>query len=1224
MNQEEKNYGNYAFISYKREDEHLAKWLQRKLERYRLPAVIRTETPSAPKYIRPVFRDNTDLTGGVLADNLRRELDDSRFLIVICSPAATRSEWVNKEVQTFIDEGKADHIIPFVVDGTPRAANPAEECFPEALRNLSAEDELLGINVAEVGREKAFIRLVATMLGVKFDSLWQRHKRRIRRLRITAGAVAAVALLAGIFVYDYNRSSYAYFMDYTDSFGSPEGIVEISRDQARHRRGSFEFRYERTPFGQPGAYSWRVAQVTYVNGALRPIDIDADEWTNRSAILRLDYNKDTGKVARHNYCDTKGKVRLRHVLSQRNGVDAAIADLIHSREQLGVGYASAMSSDNGSSRENTSIVRYVYTRDADGHITACSFHANNDSRVEQSRTANPDGIFGYTYTLDSLGRWTSIAYRGLNGETVIDKKGVAERRYKYDTFGNLVEVSNYDLTGSLTLNDELWATIRNETDADGRVTAVRFYDAQNRPTLKKTEAVAAQLRVLDDRGNTIEATYTDIDGKPCNLRSGYCRHTIKYDSHGNRIEAAVFNADGTPGYTEEGAHRYEYSYDKNDNQTEILCFGPDGNLTTISSGFAGVRRSYDDRSNLIEQVSIGIDGKFTTDQDGVAIIQYKYDERDFCIEQSHFGIDEQPANDKNGISRVVMTYDDRGNCLSANLYDADGIPTSNVDGVCSIIMEYDENGNRTSWSGFDAEGKPTYDKTGIHTFRYSYDSRGNKTMATYFDVARHPSLRKDGTAGYKCEYDKAGNCITIVNIDSLGAPVCDNDGIAVYRYKFDSRRNCIERLHFDESGQPTFDGDGIHRSISVYDTRGNQVETAFYDVEGNCVPPKETGFLHAFAEYDSRDRCVRITNRDADGNLTPDVKGSAITENTYDDRGNLVRVRYYGPDGKPVLAAEGYASCVTEYNDRNLAVKTYAYGTDDKPCPVYGDIYSIESDFDEYGNIVALRYLGGNDKPINPQAYGCHRYETKLDKHGNIIEYKAYDTDGNPCMNTSGFSSYKAKYDEYDNRLEIRFFDTTGNPVLSSNDGIAMERTVYDDKGNITEISNYGIDGKLVISTQGWAVQKVTHDRYGNVAELSYFGAENEPIEPFGYHREVRFCDRYGNPVSACYYDKEDKPLGEFIEVPIIISVTSPAFYDSIPLNSIILLVDDWAIGQSRQKLQLLSKRRRSKSRSIIIMTPDGDIRTFSVEHGKIGISWQYTLLEKSQVDALRSQLHPQ
>lgn len=43
----EKNYSRYsniAFISYKREDEVWAKWLQKKLEHYQLPTEIRKNT----------------------------------------------------------------------------------------------------------------------------------------------------------------------------------------------------------------------------------------------------------------------------------------------------------------------------------------------------------------------------------------------------------------------------------------------------------------------------------------------------------------------------------------------------------------------------------------------------------------------------------------------------------------------------------------------------------------------------------------------------------------------------------------------------------------------------------------------------------------------------------------------------------------------------------------------------------------------------------------------------------------------------------------------------------------------------------------------------------------------------------------------------------------------------------------------------------------------------
>ena len=55
---QEKEY--YAFISYKREDEEWAKWLQETLEHYKFPTNQNGRT-DLPKYIRPTFRDVTDL-----------------------------------------------------------------------------------------------------------------------------------------------------------------------------------------------------------------------------------------------------------------------------------------------------------------------------------------------------------------------------------------------------------------------------------------------------------------------------------------------------------------------------------------------------------------------------------------------------------------------------------------------------------------------------------------------------------------------------------------------------------------------------------------------------------------------------------------------------------------------------------------------------------------------------------------------------------------------------------------------------------------------------------------------------------------------------------------------------------------------------------------------------------------------------------------------------------
>lgn len=196
MNQQ-KEY--FAFISYQRKDEEWADWLRSKLVHYRLPSSVRKQDASLPKEIRPIFRDALELAGGVLAKEIETALKQSKFLIVVCSPNSAKSPWVNKEIQTFIDLGREDRIIPFIIDGTPFSDNEDTECFPPALRSLKGEKELLGINIKELSRDAAAIKVVARMFGLKFDMLWQRYEREKKKKRwITIGGVLLFAIAATI------------------------------------------------------------------------------------------------------------------------------------------------------------------------------------------------------------------------------------------------------------------------------------------------------------------------------------------------------------------------------------------------------------------------------------------------------------------------------------------------------------------------------------------------------------------------------------------------------------------------------------------------------------------------------------------------------------------------------------------------------------------------------------------------------------------------------------------------------------------------------------------------------------------------------------------------------------------------------------------------------------------------------------------------------------------
>lgn len=203
----EKGKAYFAFISYSRQDEEWANWLTHELEHYHLPLTINGHQ-KMPKTLRPIFRDIEELSAGNLPQQIHEALESSKHLIVVCSPNSAKSQWVNKEIEEFIKMGRTDLIFPFIIDGNALSGNEETECFPPALRALPKEEERLGANVHEKsnegkefrpckdcpikkdknvvkkqgdindkGRDAAVVKIVAGMLGLRFDILWQRYER---------------------------------------------------------------------------------------------------------------------------------------------------------------------------------------------------------------------------------------------------------------------------------------------------------------------------------------------------------------------------------------------------------------------------------------------------------------------------------------------------------------------------------------------------------------------------------------------------------------------------------------------------------------------------------------------------------------------------------------------------------------------------------------------------------------------------------------------------------------------------------------------------------------------------------------------------------------------------------------------------------------------------------------------------------------------------------------
>ena len=204
-----------AFISYSHRDRKWAEWLHRGIENFRVPKELSNAAEgSALPSLRPVFLDRAELpSSSDLAATVRSALEESAFLIVICSPDAAKSRWVNEEIRTFKSLGRDMKILCLIVSGKPSSsvtdASRADDCFPAALRykvdnghvtTLPAPEPLAAdIRTGNDDRQSARLKIIAGLLGVPFDRLRQReHTRRQRRLAIIATASAVGCITFGV------------------------------------------------------------------------------------------------------------------------------------------------------------------------------------------------------------------------------------------------------------------------------------------------------------------------------------------------------------------------------------------------------------------------------------------------------------------------------------------------------------------------------------------------------------------------------------------------------------------------------------------------------------------------------------------------------------------------------------------------------------------------------------------------------------------------------------------------------------------------------------------------------------------------------------------------------------------------------------------------------------------------------------------------------------------
>jgi hypothetical protein len=182
-----------AFLSYSHSDAKLAERISQRLRRYR----PQRKSKVARRRLM-VFRDVERLTAAAdLQATLEERVRDSGFLVLLGSPDAARSSYVELESRTFLDRWGPKAVVVVLCRGE------IEDALPPSIAGVAGN--LLYIDLRKPGRRNfrlETLRLIAALFGIEYSELRREDGERRRRLRnsVVLAALVSAALLASAYV----------------------------------------------------------------------------------------------------------------------------------------------------------------------------------------------------------------------------------------------------------------------------------------------------------------------------------------------------------------------------------------------------------------------------------------------------------------------------------------------------------------------------------------------------------------------------------------------------------------------------------------------------------------------------------------------------------------------------------------------------------------------------------------------------------------------------------------------------------------------------------------------------------------------------------------------------------------------------------------------------------------------------------------------------------------
>lgn len=357
------------------------------------------------------------------------------------------------------------------------------------------------------------------------------------------------------------------------------------------------------------------------------------------------------------------------------------------------------------------------------------------------------------------------------------------------------------------------------------------------------------------------------------------------------------------------------------------------------------------------------------------------------------------------------------------------------------------------------------------------------------------------------------------NYVSLSDESIEKGKVSRYLLEFDDN-GYLKTLHYANSQNQIVEDAGIYGKKYDRDKKG-RVLKEYYLGHDNTIKATSWGLAIKLFKYDD-DNWIETAYQGPDGSPAYDDKdGVSIYSLEYDKYGNMIFAWLRSPNRQLMITKkQGCSGFEYKYNDKWQLCQETCLGLDKKYS--YSTIMGFvgtKFEYDQHGYVSRRTYIDENKQPV----LSIENYSTaviKNDANGNQIEIKYIDKKNKPIEIVEGYSMIVATYDSLGNQKSF-FYHNISNALCLNKEGVAGFKYNYNELNKITQLTQFGTNGKPQCNNDGIYVVKFEYDTRGNEIKRSFYDAAGTKLilsngKIAGWSSKY---DENGNEIERAFFD---------------------------------------------------------------------------------------------------------